>query len=134
LPDQFISISAVPHEQVPSYIRTLDIFVLPSLSTPTWVEQFGIVLAQAMLAGVPCVGSSSGAIPDVIGPGGVIFIEGDAKMLSSELRRLIDSAVERSIFGEQARAYAMEHYTQRAVATAYLTAFKSNRTINQSRW
>jgi len=125
LAGRVIRIAAVPHEQVPAYMRALDLFVLPSLSTPTWVEQFGIVLAQAMLSGVPCVGSSSGAIPEVIGPGGVIFNEGDAEALANELVRLIDSVAERSRLGEQARAYALEHYTQRSVASAYLVAFKS---------
>ncbi|MDE2464395.1 MAG: glycosyltransferase family 4 protein [Alphaproteobacteria bacterium] len=126
LPGRVIRIAAVPHEQVPAYMRALDLFVLPSLSTPAWVEQFGIVLAQAMLSGVPCVGSSSGAIPEVIGPGGAIFSEGDVAALADQLRRLVDSAGERMQLGKKARAYALARYTQEAVASAYLVAFKSN--------
>ncbi len=124
LPGRVIRIAAVAHEQVSAYMRALDLFVLPSLSTPTWVEQFGIVLAQAMLTGVPCVGSSSGAIRDVIGSGGVVFKEGDAKALLGALLRLVDSPSQRSRLGEQARAYALAHYTQEAVASAYLAAFR----------
>ena len=125
-PGRVIRVNAVPHEKVPHYMRALDLFVLPSLSTPIWVEQFGIVLAQAMLAGVPCVGSSSGAIPDVIGPGGVVFKEGDANALLNQLLRLIDSPLQRSRFGELARSYALAHYTQQAVASAYLVAFRQS--------
>lgn len=125
-PGRVIRVNAVPHEKVPHYMRALDLFVLPSLSTPTWVEQFGIVLAQAMLAGIPCVGSSSGAIPDVIGPGGVVFEEGDAQALLDQLLRLVDSPLQRSQLGELARSYALAHYTQRAVASAYMTAFRQS--------
>lgn len=126
LSGRVIRIAVVPHEQVPAYIRALDLFVLASLSTPKWVEQFGIVLAQAMLAGVPCVGSTSGAIPEVIGPGGVIFSEGNVAALTDQLRRLVDSAAERIQLGKKARAFAQAHYTQEAVASAYLAAFQSN--------
>lgn len=125
-PGRVIHVNAVPHEKVPDYMRAFDLFVLPSLSTPTWVEQFGIVLAQAMLAGVPCIGSSSGAIPDVIGPGGVVFNEGDTTALLNGLLRLVDSPSERSRLGEQARSYALAHYTQEAVASAYLAAFRQS--------
>ena len=125
-PGRVILVNAVPHEKVPDYMRALDLFILPSLSTPTWVEQFGIVLAQAMLSGVPCVGSSSGAIPDVIGPGGAVFNEGDTTALLNELLRLIDSPSERSRLGEQAQSYALAHYSQEAVASAYLAAFRQS--------
>ncbi len=48
-----------------------------------------LVVAVIQLAGVPCVGSSSGAIPDVIGPGGMIFQEGDVDELADKLAQLI---------------------------------------------
>src|SRR5213078_4949508 len=36
-----------------------------------WEEQFGLVLAEAMAAGVPIVTTTSGAIPEVIAGSGV---------------------------------------------------------------
>ena len=51
--------------------------MLGSLPTPLWEEQFGMVLAEAMAAGVPVLASSSGAIPEVLGPGGQLFAPGD---------------------------------------------------------
>ena len=50
----------------------IDLLALPSLTTPRWAEQFGRVLVEAMARGVPVVGSSSGAIPEVIGDAGLI--------------------------------------------------------------
>jgi glycosyltransferase involved in cell wall biosynthesis len=42
-----------------------------------WEEQFGLVLAEAMAAGLPVVASTSGAIPEVVGDSGLFFPPGD---------------------------------------------------------
>ena len=33
---------------MPDFYRSLDVIVLPSRSTPAWIEQFGRVLTEAM--------------------------------------------------------------------------------------
>lgn len=60
----------VPYAQMPAWLKSLDVLVLPSRTTTIWKEQFGHVLVEAMLAGVPVIGSNSGAIPEVIGKAG----------------------------------------------------------------
>jgi glycosyltransferase involved in cell wall biosynthesis len=55
---------------MPAFYRDLDLFVLPSRTTPAWKEQFGRVLIEAMACGVPVIGSDSGEIPHVIGAPG----------------------------------------------------------------
>ena len=57
----------------------LDVLVLPSHTTPTWKEQFGRVIVEALWCGVPVVGSDSGEIPWLIEltGGGLVFPEGD---------------------------------------------------------
>lgn len=72
-------------EQMAAQFQAMDVLVLPSRTTPTWKEQFGLVLAEAMACGVPVIGSSSGAIPEVIGAGGAIFPEGDIAALRARL-------------------------------------------------
>src|SRR5713226_5302402 len=42
--DRFELHDGVPHHEVPRYLARLSILVLPSLTTPTWKEQFGHVL------------------------------------------------------------------------------------------
>jgi glycosyltransferase involved in cell wall biosynthesis len=113
----------VPHSEVPNYMRALDIFVLPSYGTPFWKEQFGLALAQAMLAGVACIGSSSGAIPDVLGGTGVIFRERSVDDLKDHLRQLIESQALRADLAVAARQHALKHYTAAAVANQYLNVF-----------
>lgn len=121
--ERLIFRKAVPHTEVPAYIRAMDVLVLPSYATPTWKEQFGLVLAQAMLAGVPCLGSSSGAIPDVIGPGGLVFEEKDVADLASKLGSLIEQSDMRISLSRLAQSFALQHYTHDAVVKAYLVQF-----------
>lgn len=125
LGDRLICRSAVAHAEVPSYMRALDIFVLPSYATPTWKEQFGMVLAEAMMAGVPCVGACSGAIPEVIGPGGLVFRERDVDDLARALRCLLTEEALRESLGREAQAFARQRYANAALATAYLHQFGS---------
>lgn len=42
---------------------------MPSL----WNESFGLVAAEAMLNGIPVLASNRGALPEVVGEGGMLF-------------------------------------------------------------
>jgi glycosyltransferase involved in cell wall biosynthesis len=123
LGERLVYREAVPHTDVPSYIQALDVLVLPSYGTQYWKEQFGLVLAMAMLAGVPCIGSSSGAIPDVIGSGGLIFQEKDVDDLARLLERMLVDVELRESLAVNARNFALQHYTHAAVAVAYMDQF-----------
>jgi glycosyltransferase involved in cell wall biosynthesis len=72
-----VEFESVPYERMPDLLGRAVSLVLASLATPTWEEQFGMVLAEAMAAGVPIVASASGAIPEVVGPDADLFEPGD---------------------------------------------------------
>ncbi|HKY32138.1 MAG TPA: glycosyltransferase family 4 protein [Candidatus Polarisedimenticolia bacterium] len=74
---------------VAEFLRAIDIFVLPSRTTTSWEEQFGLVLTQAMASGLAVVGSSSGAIPEVLTSYGRVYPEGDVHALSQALRSIL---------------------------------------------
>ena len=115
----------LPHDEVASRLVALDAFVLPSYSVPSWKEQFGLTLAQAMLAGCACIGSSSGAIPDVLGGAGLVFPERDVHALAGLLRCVLSSPVECARLGSAATAYALAHYANHVIAARYLHAFEA---------
>jgi glycosyltransferase involved in cell wall biosynthesis len=79
----------IAFDDVPSFLNALDVLVLPSVTLlPLHREQFGRVLAEAMAARVPVVGSSSGAIPEVIGDAGLVVPEGDPVALAEAIDSL----------------------------------------------
>ncbi|MFI5201323.1 MAG: glycosyltransferase family 4 protein [Candidatus Kapaibacterium sp.] len=82
-------VPSVPQREVPDYMRALDILVLPSRRQAMWAEQFGRVLVEAMAAGKIVIGSSSGAIPEVLGDAGFVFPENDASALAESLSHAI---------------------------------------------
>jgi L-malate glycosyltransferase len=86
--DRLQLLGEIEQGEMPEFFRSIDVLVLPSRTTPTWKEQFGLVLAQAMACGTPVVGSSSGAIPEVIGDAGLVFPEGDIEALRDVLQIL----------------------------------------------
>jgi alpha-maltose-1-phosphate synthase len=78
----------VPYADMPRYYRQADLFALPSLPTPGWLEQFGYVLVEAMACGVPVTGSDCGAIPEVVGDPQQIFPPGSVEGLMTVVRKL----------------------------------------------
>jgi glycosyltransferase involved in cell wall biosynthesis len=84
-----VEFRAVDYGEMPDLYARASCMVLGSLSSAGcsvylgdpprcfWEEQFGLVLAEAMAAGLPIVASSSGAIPEVVGDSGVFFTPGD---------------------------------------------------------
>jgi glycosyltransferase involved in cell wall biosynthesis len=116
---------AVGSTAVPEALRHLDALVLPSRTTPSWKEQFGRVLIEAMSCGVPVVGSSSGEIPHVIGEAGLVFPEGDVAALRERLARLAGDPELRRDLAARGRARVLAHYTQAAVAARHVEVYRA---------
>ncbi len=108
-------VGRLDYGEVPDFLRSLDALVLPSRTTPRWKEQFGRVLAEAMACGLPCLGSDSGAIPQVMGKGGLVFKEGDAGDLARQAWRLKDAGLRQGL-GRAGRARVLREYTNPVLA------------------
>jgi glycosyltransferase involved in cell wall biosynthesis len=84
-----VTIGRVPYDEMPALYSRASALVLASLPRSGcslypgdiprcfWEEQFGMVLAEAMAAGVPMIVSTSGAIPEVAGEEAEYFAPGD---------------------------------------------------------
>jgi glycosyltransferase involved in cell wall biosynthesis len=93
---------------------------------PSKQENFGLALAEAMAAGVPCIGSDVGGIPDVIrhGKTGLLFPEGDQAALERcliEIHQNPAMAQHMAIFG---KADAQARFSKKEVATAHLRMYQ----------
>ena len=123
--DRVEFLPAVPHEGVAAFLRTLDVLVLPSLTTRNWAEQFGHVLIEAMSAETPVVASNSGAIPEVVGEAGLLFPEGDVSALKAALARLRDDPDLSGALGARGRKRVLERFTWDRIAGKTLELYRS---------
>lgn len=87
---------AVPHRQVLEAMRSADVFVHASER-----ESFGLVVAEAMSAGLPIVCSRTSGPSEIAvdGKSGLFFSIGDVDSLTRHLVRLIDDAALRLEYG-----------------------------------
>jgi glycosyltransferase involved in cell wall biosynthesis len=107
---------ALPPEHVRALWSEVDTLVIPSRTTPDWVETFHQPLVEAMGHGVTVVGSDSGALPELIDTAGLVVPEDDIPALTAALQHLLDSPRERARLGREARLRVMSEYVDDAVA------------------
>jgi glycosyltransferase involved in cell wall biosynthesis len=108
--------ASVPTYAIPQEMQQLDVLVLPSLTRPNWIEQFGRVLCEAMACETPVIGSSSGEIPHVIGDAGLVFQEGNVQELVAGVQKLLDDPELYARLAVRGRQRVLEHYTQEQIA------------------
>jgi glycosyltransferase involved in cell wall biosynthesis len=120
-------LDGLPHERMPEGYAHLDVLALPSRTTPTWKEQFGRVIVEALWCGVPVVGSDSGAIPWLIEltGGGLTFPEGDVGALAMALTRMRDEPELRRTMAARGRREVERNFSVPA-ATDSLEALLSS--------
>ena len=128
-----VEFSTAPYDSMPDLYARASCMVLASLATASggfwlgdrprffWEEQFGLVLAEAIAAGLPILASRSGAIPEVAGDSASYFLPGDwmelARLLAAgPLSRPPATRVEHP--PDRVRLYSTEAMAER-LASAY---------------
>ncbi|WP_377354218.1 glycosyltransferase [Phenylobacterium conjunctum] len=89
-----------------TYMEQADIFVLPSD-----VESFGIVLVQAMAAGVPVISTDAGGTREVLGDGefGTLIPVGDVAALADAILRVLSEPMpDKGRLRERAEYFSIE--------------------------
>lgn len=76
-------------DKVPTYLNTLDIFVLSSKT-----ESFPNSLAEAMLCGLPCIATDVGEVREMVGNAGIIIPSQNSQELITACLTLITQSKE----------------------------------------
>ncbi len=106
---------AVPDDTLIRLYRQVNIFVMPSL-----LETFGMVLLEAMAAGVPVVSTTAPGCRDVVQDGvtGLLVAPGSSEKLADAIKRLCKNAELRSSLVAEARAQ-LERFSWDTVVRQY---------------
>jgi glycosyltransferase involved in cell wall biosynthesis len=117
-------VGAVQYEETPEYFQKIDVLAMPTITTPKFREQFGRVLIEAMACNVPVVGSTCGAIPEVIGDAGIVVAENDATALAAGLRRLIQDKALHANLSNAGRKRVEKNFTWEHVAEQIFSLYE----------
>lgn len=121
LRDRVVLHGHVPKEQVASFYRSADVFVLPSRKEP-----YGTVYGEAMSYGLPVVGWDAGNLPYLArhGEEGIAIAVGDVAALTAALRALAEDKDLRLRMGEAAARRAETFPTWQQSARMFYSVFE----------
>lgn len=110
---ELIVATNISYEKMPEVYGLADIFVMPSKTTKTWEEQYGMVLIEAMASGLPILAYRSGTIPEILGNTGILVPEGNLLQLFKQLKQLVELPKKRTKLGLLARKRAEKLFDSR---------------------
>lgn len=110
-----------PRSDMATFYAELDLFLLTSRA-----EGFGMVLAEALGHGIPCISTDVGAAREIIGNNGRIVPVGDSDTAAAAiLEELGRAASDRRARSEEARARAVAQFSAEAVRAQYSALLNS---------
>lgn len=120
---------ALAQDQVFDAYGEADLFVLSSVT-----EGFGMVLVEAMAAGLPVIAPNLNGIPEIVDDGitGRLFQLGSVADLARVLRELADDPDQRKRLGRMGLRKAMEHYQLSQTVARFYETLRGNEEIKQS--
>ncbi|MBW4562690.1 MAG: hormogonium polysaccharide biosynthesis glycosyltransferase HpsP [Mojavia pulchra JT2-VF2] len=108
-----------------SLLQAADLFVLPS-----YYENFGIAVAEAMVAGTPVVISDQVHICHQVSESQSGWVGAtDVQALVNLLQEALQNPQERQRRGLNAQKYALQHYSWNAIARQTISAYKQILTV-----
>lgn len=99
-------------EDVRDAYRQADVFVMPSISTATDIEGFGIVYIEAALAGLPSIGGRCGGVAEAVldGQTGLLADGTDLDDVVRAIRRLLENPALRQRLGKTGWQRAVQEF------------------------
>lgn len=111
-----IMVKPLPYSKIPKVYSRADIFCLPSKTTPFWQEQYGMVLLEAMAAGLPIVTTDTGAIGEVCGDSALYALPDNPEDLQSKLSAILYNKALSAKYSSKAYKRAIKFFDRNKVA------------------
>lgn len=118
--DKVVFAGKVSDEELPSYYRAADLFVLPSINR---AEAFGLVLAEAMSCATPVVTTDFSGMPYVMKECGLKVKPGDPVQLKSAMLKILLDSELSGKFGSAGRCRVQKLFTAEVVGKKILKAY-----------
>ncbi len=116
---RIVDLGTVPHQEKVNLLRLADVLVLPSE-----FESFGIVFPEAWICGTPVIGSTAGALPSVIGPGGLTFETGNAAALAGAIDAVLGDPQRARELAARGLERVRGRYTWSSIAAAVRSTYR----------
>ncbi len=107
---------SVPYAEIHELYQSADLFFLPSRTTKTWEEQYGMALVEAMACGLPIVTTRSGAIPEVVGNAAVLVPEKNVEKMAQTIQTVLSNPDAKRKLTRLSLARAKSRYDAKKVA------------------
>ena len=104
-------------DDVKPYYAAADVYVSTSVT-----ESFGLANFEALMAGLPCICTAVGGVPEVMGCGAWL-IPVDLAVLVAALEELVGQPAQRQVLSERAIAQARHAPTLESVVDQYVQLF-----------
>jgi glycosyltransferase involved in cell wall biosynthesis len=112
---QVIFTGVIPHEEIPDYAAAADLFVFTSLT-----DTQGLVLVEAMAAGLPVIAVEAPGPVDILSGGGGLLVPADEDAFVQAVLGLLEDDLRRKEMGEEAfrlaQPYSISAITDRMLA------------------
>src|SRR3989338_1289592 len=119
-----IFLNFIENTELNRYYRLADVFVMPSLTTITWEDQFPFAIVEAMASGLPVVVTNSGGMPELIGDTGRIYPQGNYRELAGHLLEIFSDDKLRETVAVKSRQRAEEMFDNKKNSLKIFEVFK----------
>ena len=112
-------------ENISDFYKSLDILVLPSREH----DPFGLVIAEAMMLGIPCVVTNACGIADYLvdGKDAIVVEAASADALNEGIHKLLDDPDLRASIAKNGQKKAQKEFTVNKMVESYCKLLEDNR-------
>lgn len=126
LEDKVLLLGRTSHKDWKECYQHADVFIMPNIYVKNDVEGFGIVAAEASLAGLVVVASNIDGIPDAIqhGKNGILVEGGNAEEYVKVIKHIQENLKEYKQLAQGYSAYTRKNYSWKKICEMYRDVMK----------